>query len=147
MLTGSGGCLSLSAPASSWRERSPSQTRCKAINKVSRAQAAQQWGRGGGEKAFPKCWHCVLWIRNRARRLSLPAAEQLAWQEKVILQRGTVEQGSGMWFIQGVAGMGLAQGCPTPCPVYHAPVAGLASQWFSQTTNPLCLFTFPISPR
>jgi len=26
--------------------------------------------------------------------------EQLAWQEKVSLQRGTPERGSGMWFIQ-----------------------------------------------
>lgn len=82
-------------------------------------------GQGWQGKASPEWRHWVPGIRKRAWRLSLPAAEQLAGQEKVICQRGTLEQGSGMWFIQGVAGTGPAQGCRTPSPVHCAPAAGL----------------------
>ena len=88
VLGGSGGCLS--SLLSSWRERSPSQTRCKAINEVAGAQAAQH-GQERQGKASLECWLCMLGRRTRAWRLSRAAC--LAGES----QFAEGDTGAGKW--------------------------------------------------
>lgn len=68
------------------------------------------------------------------RAEAFPPQCRAACLADVFFQKGTWEQQSGVWFIQGARAV-----MSNPCPVPHTPVAGLASQRFSQATNPLCL--------